>query len=510
MSVRISRFLSLVLRHDPERIGIVLDDAGWTDVAALLAACAAHGVALTRDQLAEIVATSDKQRFALSDDGERIRANQGHSVEVDLQLPPAEPPALLYHGTVERAVAAIRAEGLKRGKRHYVHLSDDIPTASRVGARRGKPVILTIRAGDMAAAGHAFHCSDNGVWLTEHVPPEFILFEAPKGTGGTYRGAKSGIAKQTLAACEAGAYDNAQGVLVELRQAIEAAKAGTQLHQLGRIAIAEHTLAVIDAGRYANARHQVVDIERAVATATAGTVMHELGEPLAIAARATPTVVEVTGESTIEAVIRLHARRGGHLACLNFASAKNPGGGFLGGAQAQEESLARSSALYPCLLRQPSHYERNRQHPSAHYLDLAIFSPHVPLFRDDAGGWLDRPVLASVVTCAAPNAGALRQQGKFDAAAVEATLRRRAALVLGVAVHHGVERFVLGAWGAGVFGNDPAVVADAFGALLEGRFAGAFAEVVFAIHGGAGANHAAFARRFAGSRAGVALGPERC
>jgi len=179
MSVRASKFLSLVLRHDPGRIGIVLDDAGWTDVAALLAACAQHGVSLTRADLTEIVATSDKQRFALSPDGERIRANQGHSVEVDLQLAPAEPPATLFHGTVDSAIASIRAEGLVRGQRHHVHLSSDIATATRVGGRRGKPVVLTIRAGQMAAAGHVFYCSANGVWLVDHVPPEFIDFKDP-------------------------------------------------------------------------------------------------------------------------------------------------------------------------------------------------------------------------------------------------------------------------------------------------------------------------------------------
>jgi putative RNA 2'-phosphotransferase len=174
VSVRTSKFLSLVLRHDPGRIGVALDDAGWTEVARLLAACAAHGVSITRDELAAIVASSDKQRFALSSDGERIRANQGHSVEVDLQLPPAQPPAMLFHGTVERALASIRNGGLVRGKRHHVHLSPDVETATKVGARRGKPVILTIRAGDMAAAGHVFYRSANGVWLVEHVPPEFI------------------------------------------------------------------------------------------------------------------------------------------------------------------------------------------------------------------------------------------------------------------------------------------------------------------------------------------------
>jgi putative RNA 2'-phosphotransferase len=175
-TIRLSKFLSLVLRHDPDRIGITLDDAGWTDVTALLAAAARHGVTITREQLGALVAESDKQRFALSPDGARIRANQGHSVTVDLQLPAATPPDQLFHGTVEAALPGIRADGLVRGARHHVHLSPDVATASKVGARRGKPVILTIRAGDMAAAGHTFYRSENDVWLVDRVPPEYILW----------------------------------------------------------------------------------------------------------------------------------------------------------------------------------------------------------------------------------------------------------------------------------------------------------------------------------------------
>ena len=174
MSTRVSKFLSLVLRHDPDRIGIELDEHGWTDVDALLAACARAGLPLTRDELAIVVATSDKQRFALSEDQTRIRANQGHSVEVDLDLEPAAPPELLYHGTVEKFLASIRAQGLLKGERHHVHLSADLETAQRVGGRRGKPVVLTVRAGEMAAAGHVFYRSENGVWLVEHVPAEYL------------------------------------------------------------------------------------------------------------------------------------------------------------------------------------------------------------------------------------------------------------------------------------------------------------------------------------------------
>jgi putative RNA 2'-phosphotransferase len=176
MSRSTSKFLSLILRHDPAKVGIVLDDAGWTDVAALLSALAAHGHAITRDELGEIVRTSDKQRFALSPDGARIRANQGHSVDVELDLPVASPPARLFHGTVADFLDPIRAMGLIKGSRHHVHMSADTETATKVGGRRGKPVILVVRAEAMGEAGHVFYRSANGVWLTDHVPPEFIEF----------------------------------------------------------------------------------------------------------------------------------------------------------------------------------------------------------------------------------------------------------------------------------------------------------------------------------------------
>ncbi|HEY1123189.1 MAG TPA: RNA 2'-phosphotransferase [Haloferula sp.] len=173
---RISKFLSLVLRHEPGKIGIALDENGWTDTQELLRAAARHQVRFDQAKLLEIVHTCDKQRFALSEDGTRIRANQGHSVTVDLALAPKQPPESLYHGTVEKFLSSIRSTGLQKGERHHVHLSPDLKTATKVGERRGKPVILTIRAAAMANAGHPFFISDNGVWLTDAVPPEFIEF----------------------------------------------------------------------------------------------------------------------------------------------------------------------------------------------------------------------------------------------------------------------------------------------------------------------------------------------
>jgi putative RNA 2'-phosphotransferase len=175
-TIRTSKFLSLVLRHEPKRIGLKLGDAGWIGVDELLHAANQHGVSLTLDQLKHIVATSDKKRFAFSNDGLRIRASQGHSIDVDLQYEPQTPPEWLYHGTAMRFLDSIRKEGLKRMDRHDVHLSAETKTTLQVGGRHGKPVLLIIRAGDMHRAGFVFRCSANGVWLVDHVPPQFIEF----------------------------------------------------------------------------------------------------------------------------------------------------------------------------------------------------------------------------------------------------------------------------------------------------------------------------------------------
>ena len=175
-TVRTSKFLSLILRHEPERVGLRLGDAGWVGVDELLKAVNSHGVSLTLDDLKHIVATSDKKRFAFSEEGLRIRASQGHSVEVDLQYPPQTPPELLYHGTATRFLHAIRQHGLQKMQRHDVHLSAETRVTLQVGGRHGKPMLLTIRAGDMHRAGFVFRCSANGVWLVDHVPPQFIEF----------------------------------------------------------------------------------------------------------------------------------------------------------------------------------------------------------------------------------------------------------------------------------------------------------------------------------------------
>ncbi|OLF19159.1 RNA 2'-phosphotransferase [Actinophytocola xanthii] len=172
--VRVSKYLAKHLRHRPERLGLALDEAGWVDVDELLAACASHQFPITRADLDHVVAANDKQRFAFDAQRRRIRANQGHTVDVELDLPVTTPPDVLFHGTVDRFLADIRRDGLRPMDRHDVHLSADEHTARRVGARRGRPVVLTVDAAAMVAAGHTFRVSANQVWLVSAVPPEFL------------------------------------------------------------------------------------------------------------------------------------------------------------------------------------------------------------------------------------------------------------------------------------------------------------------------------------------------
>ena len=173
--VRVSKFLSRVLRHQPERIGIELDGGGWVAITDLLAACRAHNFPVTREELEVVVRENDKRRFALSEDGTRIRASQGHSVRVELGYAPHAPPTVLYHGTASHLLASIREHGLVRGRRHHVHLSADAGTAAKVGARRGKPLVIEVESGRMHADGYEFYVSDNGVWLTEQVPAKYLV-----------------------------------------------------------------------------------------------------------------------------------------------------------------------------------------------------------------------------------------------------------------------------------------------------------------------------------------------
>ena len=175
-TIRASKLLSRVLRHDPAAIGITLDPQGWADVDDLLNQLAHNRRSITRDQLDHIVETNSKKRFIFSEDGKRIRANQGHSIQIDLGLTPTTPPKSLYHGTATRFLDSIREKGLVPGNRQHVHLSDNLQTANQVGSRHGKPVILAVQSGRMAEDGASFYLSENGVWLTDSVTTDFIIF----------------------------------------------------------------------------------------------------------------------------------------------------------------------------------------------------------------------------------------------------------------------------------------------------------------------------------------------
>lgn len=176
----ISKFLSLILRHSPQTIGLKLDQQGWADVEELLSKATRQQQHISRKVLEEVVATNDKKRFAFNEDGTKIRASQGHSITVDLEMKAVAPPDYLYHGTVDRFIAAIKKEGLQKMSRQHVHLSRDREAAAKVGSRRGVPVILNILSGKMHQDGFLFYLSENNVWLTDHVPATYIQFKEDK------------------------------------------------------------------------------------------------------------------------------------------------------------------------------------------------------------------------------------------------------------------------------------------------------------------------------------------
>lgn len=172
--VKISKYLSKHLRHQPERIGIKLAPGGWVVVDELLEACKKFSFPINRHELEEVVANNDKKRFSFNETSTLIRANQGHSVEIDLQLEQTKPPEVLYHGTGHGAVEAILRKGICKMSRHHVHLSQDIATAKTVGARHGRPIVFAVDSAAMNEAGYAFYCSENKVWLVDNVPPEYL------------------------------------------------------------------------------------------------------------------------------------------------------------------------------------------------------------------------------------------------------------------------------------------------------------------------------------------------
>lgn len=173
-SKKISKFLSLILRHSPEEIGLELDANGWAEISDIIEK-SAQTIKLNGVAIKEVIASSDKQRFKISNDGLRVRANQGHSIKIDLELQPVSPPKSLYHGTAYQFVDSISRDGLLRGARQYVHLSSNVEVARFVGQRHGKPIVLQVDSGSMSKQGFSFLLSDNNVWLTEHVPSEFLI-----------------------------------------------------------------------------------------------------------------------------------------------------------------------------------------------------------------------------------------------------------------------------------------------------------------------------------------------
>jgi len=259
---------------------------------------------------------------------------------------------------------------------------------------------------------------------------------------------------------------------------------------------------IVATGGYATTTDTVV-VGPALLAAISGTVSHPPDEPVTSrrTGAAVVTAFEVTDESTLGAARRLSSSGPGRIAALNFASARNPGGGYLGGAQAQEEDLCRNSLLHPCLLRAPDYYAAHRASPDLLYSDHVVWSPDVPVHRDDRGRLLDEPFPVSFLTAAAPNAGEVLLRDKGARGRIRKTLHRRATRVLAVAHRHGARRLVLGAWGCGVFRNDPHDVAEAFHAQLTsgGPFAGTFDTVVFAVWDRVAdsVNRSAFTERFA-------------
>lgn len=267
--------------------------------------------------------------------------------------------------------------------------------------------------------------------------------------------------------------------------------------------MAKETVEICEAGSYLAPGGSRVEVGDILKRARTGTIVYSLSDSLEIPGshQRHQTHFEVRNETTFAALARLTGPNI-HVACLNFASAKNPGGGFLNGSLAQEEALACASGLYPCLLKAPQYYERNRANRSGLYLDMAIFSPLVPFFRDDRGAFLENPILTSVITAPAANAGAIARNEPDNLYQVEPTMKRRAEFVLRIAAAHKVDRMILGAWGCGVFQNDPQVVARIFSDLLTspGRFSNVFAVVAFAVYDrseGAG-TYEAFAKKFTG------------
>jgi uncharacterized protein (TIGR02452 family) len=271
-----------------------------------------------------------------------------------------------------------------------------------------------------------------------------------------------------------------------------------------RATIAAETVRILSTGSYIGLSGRTIAIDRDLQDCLNETRLYPPGQLAKLAAGATTTGkavrITVSNSTSLSAATRLHAEYGpDRVVLLNFASARNPGGGFLNGSQAQEESLARASGLYASISRMTDYYEANRRTKSALYTDHMIYSPRVPVFRDDDDCLIEEPWSVAMITAPAVNAGAVRANEPGSVQQIAETMSRRIASVLGLAAHHGHDALVLGAWGCGVFANDPHEVAELFANHLlgEGRFARAFSEVVFAVFDRKGKTISAFAERFA-------------
>ena len=256
------------------------------------------------------------------------------------------------------------------------------------------------------------------------------------------------------------------------------------MNRATRVAISQETLQIIESGAYRNGAGDLVSIQPATSRAIAATRLFKpddfpsSADPIRLDA---PTVFELTDETTLAAASRIRDEDDDAL-ILNFASARNPGGGFLSGSQAQEESLARSSSLYPCLNAQFEMYDFNRANDSCLYSDWMIYSPKVPVFRDDDGALLDTPYMASFISSPAVNAGAVRHNEPECATSIDSVNRQRARKFLWIANQHRHRTLILGAWGCGVFQNDPHAIARMFHDLLTGEFSAGFERVIMAVY----------------------------
>ncbi|MBK8562905.1 MAG: TIGR02452 family protein [Saprospiraceae bacterium] len=251
--------------------------------------------------------------------------------------------------------------------------------------------------------------------------------------------------------------------------------------------IAEETLQILKDGQFFTPGGAVVDIKRNQEYAVNNTVVYSpiLSDELLtkhIPHSTVETCIDVTGESSLAAVIRLIQEGHKDVVCLNFASAKNPGGGFLGGAQAQEESIARSSGLYPCQLGATAYYEANRHTKSCFYTDYMIYSPSVPILKKDDGTTVDELMTAAIITAPAVNTGVIKHREANRLHEIETVMKRRMEKVLAIAVAHGHKTIILGAWGCGVFQNDPAEIAKYFKDIIDTRFKHDFEKIVFAVY----------------------------